>query len=143
MTLRQKQYKKALITAVHLSKKYRSYYKDNKDEYQTRLEAAFGVSSSKELSIKDLETLVGWLNETIDDLPELKPPSISKPQKNLLRELWCDYARDKSDIALLKFAQKVTKTLYITVEAITLKDATKLIVALKHSLQQGGGKNGR
>ena len=140
MSKKQEIYKTALIRSVHLSPKYRSYYKDNKDDYKERLKRAFGVDSSKKLTITQLEQWVGFLNNRIDELPDFVAPMISQPQMILLRKLWSDYARDTSDEALLRFSMKINKNAVLHVEQLTSKEASKLIVALKNNERSSHGR---
>lgn len=134
LTAKQKAYHKALVQYVHVSKKYRAYYKDNRDEYEEVLERAFGVRSSKELSVDDLTVLVDWLNHRRDDLPVHRPDKITDAQEVMLRDLWGRYAKDKSDIALLTFVKRVAKKIYLKVELVDKQAATKCITALKKTL---------
>ena len=134
LTAKQKAYHKALVQYVHVSKKYRAYYKDHRDEYEDVLERAFGVRSSKDLSVDDLTVLVDWLNHRRDDLPVHRPDKITDAQEVMLRELWSRYAKDKSDIALLSFVKRVGKKAYLKVELVDKQSATKCITALKRTL---------
>lgn len=134
LTPKQKLYHKALVQYVHVSKKYRAYYKDHKDEYRDVLERAFGVRSSKDLRVNDLKVLVDWLNHRRDDLPVHRPDKITDAQEVMLRELWSRYAKDTSDTALLSFVKRVGKKAYIKVELVDKASATKCIIALKKTL---------
>ncbi|MDD5359864.1 MAG: DUF1018 domain-containing protein [Sulfurovaceae bacterium] len=140
MNKKQEIYKTALIRLVHLSPKYRSYYKDNKDDYKERLKKAFGVDSSKKLTITQLEQWVGFLNNRIDELPDFVAPMISQPQMILLKKLWSEYARDTSDEALLRFSMKINKNAVLHVEQLTSKEASKLIIALKKNKRSSHGR---
>lgn len=134
LTAKQKAYRKALVQYVHVSKKYRAYYKDHKDEYQDALERAFGVRSSKDLSVDSLTILVDWLNHRRDDLPVHRPDKISDAQELTLRDLWSRYAKDTSDTALLSFVKRVGLKAYMRVELVDKASATKCITALKRTL---------
>ena len=134
LTAKQKAYRKALIQYVHVSKKYRAYYKDNREEYKGVLERAFGVRSSKELSVNSLTILVDWLNYRRDELPVYRPDKITDAQEVKLRELWERYAKDKSDTALLGFVKRVGQKAYMSVELVDKASATKCITALKKTL---------
>jgi len=134
LTAKQKTYKRALVQYVHVSKKYRAYYKDNRDEYKEVLERAFGVRSSKDLSVDQLTVLVDWLNHRRDDLPVHRPDKITDAQEAALRDLWSRYAKDKSDIALLSFVKRVGKKAYLKVELVDKQSATRCITALKKTL---------
>lgn len=134
MNAKQKAYHKGLVQAVHVSKKYRAYYKDNKEEYKEVLTRAFGVQSSKDLNLDNLQLLVSWLNGRSDTLPTFKPDIISDAQAVKLRELWHAYAKDVSDTALLGFVKRVSKKAYLRIELVDKASATKAITALKKTL---------
>jgi len=134
MNAKQKAYHKALIQSVHVSKKYRAYYKDNKEEYQDVMEKAFGVRSSKVLTIDALVLFVSWLNERSDTLPVFMPEALSDAQEHALRDLWQRYARDTSEAALLGFVHRVSRKPYMNVRLIDKESATKAITALKKTL---------
>ncbi len=140
MTPKQKTYRSALIKAIHLSPKYRSYYKDNKEEYKEKLRSAFGVDSSTKLDIASLEKWVGWLNGRDDELPTYKPKMISNTQIYLMRSLWEQYANDKSDTALLHFSFKIIKKAFLHIEQINASDASKVITALKRTARSRDGR---
>lgn len=140
MTQKQKVYKSALIRAVHMSPKYRSYFRDHKDEYKEKLKEAFGVDSSSKLDIASLEKWVGWLNGRDDELPTYKPKMISNTQIYLMRSLWGQYANDKSDTALLHFSFKIIKKAFLHIEQINASDASKVITALKRTIRSRDGR---
>jgi hypothetical protein len=137
MNAKQRAYHKALVRSVHLSKKYRAYYKDHKDEYREVLMRSFGKESSKDLTLDELELFTDWMNGRVDDLPRYNPGVITQAQQMRLRTLWRAYAKDQSDTALLAFVRRVSKKAYLCVEAIDKESATKAIVALSKTL---GGK---
>lgn len=134
MSAAQKKWHKILVQKVHLTKKYRSYYKDDREAYEQMLYGAFGKRSSKDLSIDELGVLIDWLNDRIDQLPVHHPDRISQAQVTLLRALWGRYARDGSDTALLAFVKRVSGKVYLKVERIEKEAAVKAISALKKTL---------
>jgi len=134
MTAKQKAYHKALVQSVHISKKYRAFYKDDREAYEQMLYNAFGKRSSKDLSVDQLTKLVEWLNGRTDTLPTYKPDTISESQVELLRDLWRRYAKNKDDTALLGFVKRVGKKAYMRVELIDKQSATKVITALKKTV---------
>jgi len=125
----QKELKKSLIVAVHLSQRYKNYYKDNKDEYIELLQKHFGVKSSKDLSISELIELKEYLNFKRESLSTKE--LITKPQLKLIRELWEKKARDKSERALIWFLKKFEGELKIRQEFFSKRAATKAIIALR------------
>ena len=138
MTKKQEAFKKSLIKQVHLSKRYQNYYKEEQEEYRELLKNHFGVSSSKDLNIKQLIALVEYFNYDIPELPIIRDRSkdATKRQIALLRHLWKSYARDKSDRALLYFIKRVAGTLYISLDVISKGDIAKAIVALKKNVKE-------
>ena len=132
LTPAQKQLKKGLIQAIHLSKRYINYYKDNKEEYKKLLMDNFGVDTSTKLTINQLIVLKDYLNFKRDSLSNFKEKA-TPSQIKLLRELWQDYARDTSDRALIWFLKKYEGRLVINIEQISKKAAQKAIIALKKS----------
>lgn len=135
MTDKQKSYKKSLIQQVHISPKYKEYYRENREDYLDKLLEHFGVKSSTEMSIKQLVALVKWLNYELPDLPIIRDRSrdATAAQLGLMRELWQHYARDTSEEALRGFVKRITKKLYLHLESVSKADATKCIIALKAS----------
>jgi len=134
MSAAQKKWHKILVQKVHLSKKYRAYYKDDREDYEQMLYGAFGKRSSKALTIDELVVLIDWLNHRTDTLPVYHPDRISEAQATLLRGLWSRYARDRSDTALLAFVKRVSGKVYLQVERIDKEAAVKAISALKKTL---------
>lgn len=134
-TKAQQKLKKSLIKALHISKRYVNYYKDSENEYRELLKKHFGVKSSKELSIDNLIALVEYFNFKRDKL-EIKVDKATKNQILTLKKLWKDYARDKSDRALIWFLKKYNGSLVIKPEDISFKAAQKAIIALKKTLKK-------
>ena len=141
MTLRQKTYHKSLIQQLHISKRYREYFKHNRDEYEELLEKHFGVSSSKKLQIDQLIILVKYFNFQSATLPIQKQntPNASTPaQLNTIRSIWSNYADDTSDETLLKFIRRQFKKQYLHVKNLSLKEAQILIVTLRRMQENKG-----
>ncbi len=129
LTKAQEELKKSLIRAVHLSRRYTNYYKDDKEAYRELLEEHFGVKSSKELSISELIELNDYLNFRRGSLSHTR--LMSKAQERLLKELWSEVARDKSQRALIWFLKRFEGELRISVDRYSKKSASKAILALK------------
>ena len=137
MTAKQKAYRKSLLMAVHVSPKWRQYYKDDREAYEAALHRAFGVRSAANLTLTALDTWVQWLTGRIDTLPEYQPERITEPQIRKIREQWQAYARDQSDIALLRFVRRVSGgEIYLQVEQLSKQAATKTILALSKNLKE-------
>ncbi len=138
-TKAQLKLKKQLIKAVHVSKRYVNFFKENESEYRELLKKHFGVESSTKLTIEQLMMLIDYLNFKRDSLPVFEPKKATARQIEHLRGLWKRYAKDKSDRALLWFLKKYEGVLPLRVEYVSKESAQKAIVALKKSLR---GKDG-
>jgi hypothetical protein len=138
MTHKQKAYKKELIKQLHVSERYRGYYKEEDEEYRALLEKHFGERSSKELNIPQLLVLVKYFNYDIPDLPIIKDRSkeVTEAQISLIFGLWSTYANDVGDKALRAFVKRITGNTYLHVDKLSKSDATKVIVALKNTLKE-------
>ena len=138
LTKAQEGLKKSLIQRVHVAPKYKSYYKDNREDYEEKLFEHFGKRSSKDLSIDQLFVLVAWLNNESPVLETIKDRSkdVTKKQLIMIKGLWEVYANDQSETALRAFVLRITKNRYLNMESISKADATKCIVALKKTLKE-------
>lgn len=138
MTEKQKAYKKSLIQQVHMSPKYQSHYRENKEDYKVKLDEHFGETSSKDLNIEQLLALVKWLDYDMPDLPIIKDRSkeATHAQISLIHKLWEAYANDNSEKALRAFIEKITKNRYLHLDKLKKADATKCILALKNTLKE-------
>jgi len=135
MTPKQQIFHKSLIRALHLSRRYREYYRDNREEYRELLDEKFGVSSSKELGIEQLIVFVDYMNFKADELPtkrRVNESLCSEAQLKMMHGLWNELARDKSEEALLTFAKRVLKKHYLHLHMLTKSEAQKLIPVLKN-----------
>jgi len=148
MTDRQKAYKKSLIKQLHISRRYREYYREEREAYEALLFKHFSVSSSKELQIDQLIALVKYFNferETlmIQHSSEESKHKSSVKQLNTIRSIWSNYADDTSDSALLKFIKRQFKKQYLHVKSISRTEAQTLIaVLLKMQRQKSGVLDG-
>ena len=138
MTKAQLQLKNSLIKRVHVSVKYKSHFKENREDYEDKLFTHFGKRSSKDLTIDQLFALVKWLNNESPVLETIKDRSkdVTKKQIVMIKGLWEVYANDQSETALRNFVFKITKNRYLNMESISKADATKCIVALKNTLKE-------
>lgn len=112
MTPKQKLLHASLIKALHISRRYQEYYRENKDEYIELLQEHFKVDSSKELSIDQLMTFVDYMNFKQVELPTYKNRICTKAQLSTMRGLWNSFASSPTDEALLKFANRQAKQSY-------------------------------
>ena len=126
---------KKLKAAVHLSQRYTQYYKDNKEEYRELLQKHFNVNSSSKLSIDQLIALLDYLNFKTDEIKTKKQNKASPAQVATIKKLWAQYARDKSDRALIHFLSKYNNsTLALKVEYYPSQALQKGIIALKKTI---------
>jgi len=137
MTLKQERYYKSLIKALHLSRRYKEYFKDEKDEYVELLQESFGVNSSTKLSINQLILFVDYMNFKDVVLPTYTKrdgefgATCTKPQLEMMRGLWNSFATTKTEEALLKFANRQAKKSYTKLHMVTLREAQKIIPVLE------------
>ncbi|WP_294962287.1 phage protein GemA/Gp16 family protein [Sulfurimonas sp.] len=133
MTQRQQIYHKSLIKALHISRRYKEYFKDNKDEYTELLQESFGVNSSKELTINQLILFVDYMNFKDVKLPTYEKRSdefgatCTKPQLEMMKGLWNGFATNKTDEALLKFANRQAGKTYLHLHMLSKQEAQKII----------------
>jgi len=133
--MNRREYKKVLIQQIHLSKKYREFFKDNKEDYVNLLRDNFNVESSTKLDIDSLIDLVDFLNYKTDEIMHKNNTKITLMQKQKLFELWETYARDTSEVALMRFVYKVANERYIGVSAMAKSVASKVIAILIKSIK--------
>jgi len=132
MTPKQKQLHASLIKALHISRRYKEYYKENRDEYKELLSEHFGVESSKELGIDELIGLVEWMNFKLDVLPQQKAyHHCTQAQLRMMQGLWNSFARDSSEDALLEFVNRIIHKRYLHLHMLSKSEAQKVIPVLK------------
>ena len=128
MTRKQREYKKALIRAVHTSKMYKEIYSCDRELYEEMLNNYFGVKSSKELNIDELNRLVKFLNGK----EMIKKEYITPNQKSYIAVMWAKKSLFKTPESLLKFAKRILKKEVKEIEEITKREAMKLIAAINN-----------
>lgn len=144
MTKKQIWKRRDLNIKIHTSKRYIQNYKDNQDEYVELLQEHFGASSSKDLDLTNLIIFNDYMNCKTLKLPYRKTKAkstlckglVTKAQLKMIVGLWNDFARDKSDEALLEFVNKQTKKLYMHVHMISKPEAQQIIPILKKMKQK-------
>jgi hypothetical protein len=127
VTQKQKQTHASLVKGVHLSQRYKNYYRHNREEYVEMLEGAFGKKSSVGLSVSELILLLDYMNMKSVKLPTYAPKRATPAQVWKIMQVWDAKARDKSDTALEKFVFRVAKT---TLNDMTYEGAKKVLIAL-------------
>jgi len=131
MTPKQQLLHKSLIKALHISKRYTQYYRENKEEYKELLQEHFGKDSSTKLTIEQLINLVDYMNFKKDELKVYRSSLITTQQQTYIQELWAAYATDTSQSALLEFVYRQTHKRYLHLHMLTKKEAQKIIPVLK------------
>ncbi len=136
-TTKIQQLKKRLIKAVHISQRYVNYYKDNKDEYKKLLKKHFEVESSKFLTVSQLIALLDYLNFKTSTLNYKDTTKASDTQVYKIKQLWEQYADDKSDRALIHFLSRYNqRILVLKIENYPAKVIQKGIIAIKKTLSK-------
>lgn len=131
MTTKQKAYHTSLIKQVHVSLRYKNYYRENRAEYVALLKESFNKSSSKDLTVSQLVGLVDYLNMKRPDLPTLKPTAATPQQLYKIEQAWSAKARDKSTSSMLIFVKRITKKDVSRLVDLKKDDARKVIIALE------------
>lgn len=132
MTNEQIKYKKSLIVKIQIFKNNVFYDDDERKEFML---SRFGVDSTTKLSIDELKLLLDFCNRKVSDIPMLNQIKdkelITQAQLEKIRVVWMEKARDKSEEALLKFVQRVSRYELERLEDLLKGKATKVIVALE------------
>jgi len=131
MTQKQARYAKALKKQIHLSSRYKHYYKDDREAYEELLKKHFGVTSSTKLKIDDLVKLRDYMEHKLEELPIYKGKCATPAQLCTMLSMWQNYANDVSEEALLVFTNKQLKKSHVNLNLITLLEAQKMIPTLK------------
>jgi len=142
VTFLQENFRKGLLRAIHQHGTYSMLYAGG--AWEDWLHVRFCVTSSKELSIKELKHILDVFNDKVEDTLSLKPDiagrallkqapkngSITQKQLCAIFSMWEQKARDKSERALLHFIKRATGILYISIAHLKKDEATKVILAL-------------
>lgn len=142
MTFLQDQYRKGLLRNIHQHRTYSGLYACN--AWEDYLFVRYGVTSSKDLSIKELNRILDVFNGKVEDVLALKQDfagraimkqstkegGITPKQIGTIISLWEKKANDKSLRALLHFVKRVSGTLYLALEHLKKSEATNVIVAI-------------
>ncbi len=132
MTQAQESYKKNLIQKIQISKG--NVFGDDEERKDFML-SRFGVDSTTKLTIDQLKLLLDFCNRKVSDIPMLTRDDfiagITQEQKEKIRVLWFEKARDKSEEALMDFACKIAKYKASRVDDFKLKEAQNIIIALE------------
>jgi len=142
-----KEYRKRLLATIHSHKKHKEL--KSVDCWGDWLHVRFGVESSAVLSIKELKMVLDIMNGVSEDGENLSDDksgremivrikqggksgsgNASLKQKKSIVALWQEKARDKSREAMFRFIHTVTKKLFVSLEAIDTKEASRVIMAM-------------
>ncbi len=138
MTPKQELYRKRLLSSIHLSPRYRTVYANDRDLWEAFLENGYGTSSSSKLFISELENLVDYLNGKVSVLvadPKRKANEEGKATKAQIAKIetvWAIKARDKSEMALRNFINRIVKSRPLYLHNLNRGEATKVIIALEN-----------
>lgn len=127
MSKKQEIYRKQLLAIIHTHPFYK-HAKQN-DAWEEFL-SGWSVKSCAQLKVKELINLIAVMDGK--DSPKSDETEFATPsQIYAVRCLWQRVANDTSDRALLFFIKRVTKNLYLKVEYMKKKEASKTLIALK------------
>ena len=128
MSKKQEIYRKQLLAIIHTH----PFYKHAKqNEAWEEFLSAWNVKSCAQLKIKELINLIAVMDGK--DSPKSDETEFATAsQIYAVRCLWQRVANDTSDRALLFFIKRVTKNLYLKVEYMKKKEASKTLIVLKN-----------
>jgi phage gp16-like protein len=121
----QEQYKAKLIQLIQINKN--NVFIDDEDRKEFMM-SRFGVSSTKEMSIDELNRLLDFCLKKVSDVPY---SPITSAQYKKIMELWKAKARNKEFYALQSFIRKISGKPIEILHDLTKSEATKVIVALE------------
>ena len=99
-------------------------------EYKEILRERYGVDSSKDLELCDLESFAITLGYVPNNFDKAIKGKATQKQINTIMGIWEEIARDKSAMALRNFCFKIIKKRPLYIATLTLKEAQILITAL-------------
>lgn len=127
MSKKQESYRKALLAIIHTH----PFYKHAKqNEAWGEFLSNWGVDSCAKLGIKELVNLIAVMDGKEKPKPKDSQFATSS-QIYAIKTLWQKVAKDTSERALMFFIRKVTKNLYLKVEHLKKKEASKVLIVLK------------
>lgn len=133
LTNAQEKYKKSLIQKIQVNKS--NVFSDDEERKEFML-SRFGVDSTTKMSIDQLKLLLDFCNRKVSDIPMLQKAGdkefVTQAQKEKIRTVWKEKARDKSEEALLIFVCRVSGYKIERIDDLLKGKATKVIVALEN-----------
>lgn len=127
MTKKQEIYRKQLLAIIHTHPFYK-HAKQN-DAWEEFL-SAWNVKSCAQLKVKELINLIAVMDGK-DNPKSSTAEFATQSQIYAIKSLWQRVANDKSDKALLFFIKRITKNLYLKIEYIKKREASKILIVLK------------
>lgn len=127
MSKKEEIYRKQLLAIIHMHPFYK-HAKQN-DAWEEFL-SAWDVKSCAQLKIKELINLIAVMDGK-DNPKSSTAEFATQSQIYAIKSLWQRAANDKSDKALLFFIKRITKNLYLKIEYIKKREASKILIVLK------------
>ena len=128
MTKKQREYKASLVRACQINKLKR--FEDD-EERKAYLLSRFGVNSSKELSIDQLQSLLIFIN-TGEEVDASRPTHITRNQLAWIKGEWERKATDKSELALRNYINRTIKIRPLRLTMLPFNEATNVIASLRN-----------
>nr|DAV12703.1 MAG TPA: Protein of unknown function (DUF1018) [Caudoviricetes sp.] len=127
MSKKEEIYRRQLLAIIHTHPFYK-HAKQN-DAWEEFL-SAWNVKSCAQLKVKELINLIAVMDGK-DNPKSSTAEFATQSQIYAIKSLWQRVANDKSDKALLFFIKRITKNLYLKIEYIKKKEASKILIVLK------------
>ncbi|MBN7287892.1 hypothetical protein B9N62_07085 [Campylobacter concisus] len=127
MSKKEEIYRKQLLAIIHTHPFYK-HAKQN-DAWEEFL-SAWDVKSCAQLKVKELINLIAVMDGK-DNPKSSTAEFATQSQIYAIKSLWQRVANDKSDKALLFFIKRITKNLYLKIEYIKKREASKILIVLK------------
>ena len=127
MSKKEEIYRKQLLAIIHTHPFYK-HAKQN-DAWEEFL-SAWNVKSCAQLKVKELINLIAVIDGK-DNPKSSTAEFATQSQIYAIKSLWQRVANDKSDKALLFFIKRITKNLYLKIEYIKKREASKILIVLK------------
>lgn len=127
MSKKEEIYRKQLLAIIHAHPFYK-HAKQN-DAWEEFL-SAWDVKSCAQLKVKELINLIAVMDGK-DNPKSSTAEFATQSQIYAIKSLWQRVANDKSDKALLFFIKRITKNLYLKIEYIKKREASKILIVLK------------
>ena len=127
MSKKEDIYRTQLLAIIHTHPFYK-HAKQN-DAWEEFL-SAWNVKSCAQLKVKELINLIAVMDGK-DNPKSSTAEFATQSQIYAIKSLWQRVANDKSDKALLFFIKRITKNLYLKIEYIKKKEASKILIVLK------------